>query len=177
MTIRQYRRLAGGLVALVLALPALALAAPIPIALSRVVLRSNTTLERSDGSLFIRALVNDNDAGTLEADILAGTTSIEIADSGSFTLTLDLAGCSQGGGPGHTISCPVARGRVMFYPVFRFPLLYRMVVSQRSLGAAVAGTVTPLAPVTVTLHQSSNVRPDNISNCRAGKMNTVCNEP
>ncbi len=137
--------------------------------LSNVRLRFDNSSKRDNGSLKVRALVDDNSTfGELAADLVAGTVTIEVSDdTGVFNVSLPVTGCALK--VSGRIKCRSAdrQIRVAFLPTRQGPFIYNMRVAARRLSDAVTGTITPTGPVSVVLRQTSVDRADTISACVA----------
>ena len=146
--------------------------------LSNVRLRFDNSSKRDNGSLKVRALVDDNSTfGELAADLLDGAVTIEVSDAGVFNVSLPVTGCALK--VSGRIKCRSAdrQIRVVFLPTSQGPFIYNMRVAAHRLSDAVTGTITPTGPVSVVLRQTSVDRADTISACVArGPFKLVCLE-
>jgi hypothetical protein len=142
-------------------------------------LRYDNSVKRDNGTLKIRALVDDNSTvGLLQAGLLAGTVSLSVSDGGLFGADVAITGCKLR--PSERISCRSLDRtvRAQFLPTAQGPFIYNMRVSARRLPDALTGNVTPVGPVSLELHQPGVVRTDVISDCGArGSFKLVCREP
>ncbi len=157
-------------------------AVPIPIVLRSVTLKAKTIPPRiqADGFLKISALLNDSDETSFATQALAGDVSITVTDAtGGFdtTVSFPTGECTQRRTAtptrlGSTITCKHTHALANFAPVRSSPFVYRMTLRVDHLdepdtsgGCFLLSCVQPTAPVTVTVHQGSIDRPDDISTC------------
>jgi hypothetical protein len=157
--------------------PTVAMAAD-TLVLSIAKLRYDRSTLRDTGAALVRFLVDDTSTqGGFEAGLLAGSASFTIDDGGVFGGTFPLTNCrikSSG-----RISCKsddrTIKAKVQPKPLG--PFLYIMRLSLRRLGEATTGSVQPVGPVSVILHQPGIDRPDVISDCdQKGDARLVCRE-
>jgi hypothetical protein len=135
--------------------------------LSIAQLRYDNSPNRSSGALKIRALVDDNSTmGQLQVGLLAGTVALEISDAGQFSVLVPITGCKLT--PSESVRCRSADGsvRANFIATAQGPYIYNMRVLARRLPDTQTGTVRPVGPVGVVLHQPGGDRPDAISACQ-----------
>ncbi len=152
---------------------------PTELTLSSLRLRyDNATVD--NGKAKFKALLDDNDSQTLEADLIAGNVSVQIIDNGQFNLTLPLTGCQlRAHGRIRCLSVD-RRTRARFFPTKQGPFIYNVQVSAKSLSSTETGSVQPSGPVVVSINQSGGPsRVDLISDCSApaGKKYLSCLEP
>lgn len=151
------------------------------LSLAAVRLHYDTSTLSDNGSLFVRAVVNDGDTGgQLAADLVAGGVTVEVQDSGSFHTVINLTNCQARGTHG-AVACidreghTIARFVRLSRNVVTYGLLYRMTVSRSRLGTADTGSGPLSGPVEVVLHQVSMDRPADIEACQAtGSSRLVC---
>ena len=150
-----------------------------PLVLSRTKLRYDTSVRGDNGTLKIRALVDDNSTGgLLRAGLVAGTVALEISDGAQFDVVLQLTGCRLTSSEG--VRCRSADGKVRanFVATAQGPWIYNMRASARRLPDTLTGTALPVGPVSVELHQPGADRPDVISDCAPDGLTTlVCRDP
>lgn len=146
--------------------------------LSSVRLRYDNSSKRDNGSLKVRALVDDNSTfGELADDLVAGTVTIEVSDADVFNVSLPVTGCVLK--VSGRIKCRSAdrQIRVVLLPTTQGPFIYNMRVAAHRLPDAVTGTMAPTGPVSVVLRQTSVDRADTISACVGrGRFKLVCLE-
>lgn len=146
--------------------------------LSIAKLRYDNSAKHDNGTLKVRALVDDNSTlGQLQVGLLAGTVSLSLSDGGQFVAEVPITGCRLK--PAERVICKSLdrRVRAVFLPTAQGPFIYNMRVSVRRLSDAVTGTAQPVGPVSVELHQPGADRPDVISVCKPfGTVKLVCRE-
>ena len=146
--------------------------------LSSVRLRFDNSSKRDNGSLKVRALVDDNSTfGGLSDDLLGGAVTVEVSDAGVFNVSLPITGCVQKASG--RIKCRSAdrQTRVVFLPTSQGPFIYNMRVAAHQLPDAATGTMAPTGPVSVVLRQTTVDRADTISACaKRGPFKLVCLE-
>jgi len=134
--------------------------------LSVAKLRYDNSIASDNGSLKIRALVDDNSTvGQLRVGLVAGTVTAVITDGGQFNVTLVISGCKLTRSEG--VRCRSSDGKVRanFVPTAQGPYIYNMRLQARRLADTVTGATPPIGPVSVILHQPGADRPDVISVC------------
>jgi len=153
---------------------------PGSLALSSVGLRIDTRPSIGSGRVRVRALVNDHDTGgALRTKLLAGTVTLDVADSGVFQTTIHITGCRLRGTPRPTITCLSAdrKTKAVFNPHRADPLLYSVMVLRLRLGFAETSFRRPIGPVSVALRQGFVDRLDTIACTQAGFSRLACHEP
>jgi hypothetical protein len=169
------------LLAVAVGTPLSVLAQPIPIVAFRADLRANrpptATRTFAEGRVNIRAFVNNNDYvafGDLKADLAAGRVSLQVTDNAGFDVTISLTNCTAVGDRYYCSGNSGERVHATVVPAHNMPRYFLVRARQRLLGNE-AGTVTPVAPVTVTLIQSPGVeRSDSITTCQTRSRLLKC---
>ncbi len=152
------------------------------LSLAAVRLHYNTGTLRDNGSVFVRAVVNDDDTGgQLPGDLVdRGGVTVEVRDNGSFHTVIALNNCERRGTHGRVVCTDrenhtSARFTRLKYSVVSYGLLYRVTVSRSRLGTADTGSGALSGPVQVVLHQLTVDRPSDIQACQtAGLSRLLC---
>lgn len=154
---------------------------PTSLVLSVVRLRLDSSDRRDNGSVLVRALLNDNDtAGGLSTALLADSVVVTVTDATmtGFDTTINLTGCRAIGSRGK-IGCKSAdrKTRATFSPTRQGPYIYNVYIRVLSQSELETGTTQSTGEVTVTLQQGLITRVDTISACeQRGATRLTCVE-
>jgi hypothetical protein len=146
--------------------------------LSIAKLKYDRSTLRDTGSFNFRTLVDDTSTqGGFEAGLLAGSVSVTINDAGVFGGTFQLTNCKKKGSGRLSCKNDDRTVKVKVQPKPIGPFIYIMRVTGRLLDETTTGSVQPVGPVSVILHQPGIDRPDVISSCaQRGDGRLVCRE-
>lgn len=116
---------------------------------------------RTAGMLKIRGVIDDSDKGTLVAELLTNTATIQVQDNGDFDYTATLTSCNET--PNSIVCKDNASGKRVHAYVKRwrnYPEIWRLSLRVKDLSEQDTGTTSLSGPVTVTLTYGSTVRTD-----------------
>lgn len=133
---------------------------------------------RATGSMRIRAIVDDSQAKTFRADLLAGNVSINAQDSGQFNAAAALTGCVQRSN--RVFKCRSGDGqtRAVIKALRDDPNIFNLTLTRRRLSRSQTGPVQPIAPVNVSMQQAAIQRSGSIDACRKkGQFSLSCRMP
>jgi hypothetical protein len=156
------------------------------VATVRLVRNSAKSAGRSNGVVYVNAVVNDADTGgTLVTDLTNGLVTLDVQDGGAFSVTITPTSCLLNARTGK-VSCkkdPTSKTLATFTKIRRVPAgtaygqLYKMVVRRTGLGTSDTGSAQPSGPVTVILHQTLVDRPEVVNTCApSGNNALVCRD-
>jgi hypothetical protein len=138
--------------------------------------RSN--LLRSNGSMRIRAIVDDSSGLTFRTDLLAGTVSVNVQDSVNFDASAALTGCVKRSD--RVFKCRSGDGdtRAIIKVLRDDPNIFNVTLTRRHLPSLQTGVAQPTGPVSVSMQQGVVERNGAISTCRKkGVFSLSCRMP
>jgi cysteine-rich repeat protein len=133
---------------------------------------------RDTGRIRIRAIVDDSPAKTFRTDLLAGSVSLNVQDSGQFNASAALTGCIQRSD--RVFKCRSSDGqtRATIKALRDDPNIFNLTLSRRRLSRAQTGPVQPIGPVVVSMQQAAIQRSGSIDTCRhKGQFSLSCRMP
>ena len=156
--------------------------------LLRVKLKPDGASSGDDGKAVVTALLADSDSeGSFITNLLAGTNTMDLVDSDSWSVPLPLENCSSHSSKLRRVRCRSTDGRVRATATKKKRLSEHLFVVRiranklTSAETGPAGATNPVAPVTVSLVHGFITRVDAIDGCTlvsAGqdRKRLVCSE-
>ena len=148
------------------------------LAIRAAVLRASSP-QRDNGRVRLKVIVDDSNAQTFKAMLLANTIALNVHDaSGDFNAGMALTGC-QARSP-RVVGCHSADGNTNATITTQRddPNIHTITVYRRHLTVAQTGPGRPTAPITASLQQAAILRVGSISVCRErGTIKLSCRAP
>jgi cysteine-rich repeat protein len=139
---------------------------------------SYSVASRDTGGLRLTAIVDDTNATTFRAKLLAGSIAINVRDAAQYDVSVTLSGCSQRGDRVFRCRSADASTRATIKALRDDPNIYNLTVTRRHLPRTQTGPVQPTGPVTVIMQQDAISRNGKINTCRKkGQYSLSCRMP
>jgi hypothetical protein len=147
------------------------------LAIRKASLRYSPSTKNDTGAVRLTVIVDDTDAQTFRAKLLAGQVSFAVSDAGQFqNVIVALGNCSAKGD--RVFRCRNGDVTATVKALRDDPNIYNVNAVRRRISIGTTGSVQPTGPVQAVMHQDAIMRVGSISTChKRGNFRLTCRMP